>query len=231
MVTRFDWSQQRLEDRRLLELRYSEPHRAYHDINHPEIVYGYCQEIWQSYFGNQDPLAKFPAEFFQTACAWHDAIYVVGSKTNEEDSAALYERSSTARFQNPYAQRAVIDAIRASGDHWASKNAQLNNAIKVFLDADIFELSADWELFNHNSNMVMKEFCSKFTPQEVLEGRKKWFESLRDKTRIYWICTDRDDLARENIERGIKHCESTLKTLERKAKNAIIAKTVDQRDF
>jgi predicted metal-dependent HD superfamily phosphohydrolase len=200
----FSWSNQKFEDQRLLALRYSEPHRYYHNSEHAYNVYQYCMQINSEY--DNDALSSFQIQFYKSCASWHDAVYNVGSKTNEIDSVELFLTSSTVnKLINPQIE-SISETILATFNHWDANNEHLGFMQKIFLDADIYELSAHWDIFQLNASNILKEFSTIYSPEEVLLGRKKWYESLLEKERVFWICENRDNLARKNLERGIKHC-------------------------
>lgn len=203
------WDNHPQIDRRLLEIQYSEPHRDYHNIDHPQLVFNYCVELHQS-------LAWKPSEydtmFYADVAAWHDAVYQIGSKTNELDSSEMWRSSRRAeRLTQEYVDD-VASTINASASHCARCNGALTFNQKVFLDADLYELSGPWPVFQQNTNRVFNEFVTKFKRVDVCEGRLKWYESMLDTKQIYWLATHLEEKARENIQRAIEEMQCELST-------------------
>lgn len=206
------------EDRRLLDILYNQPQRRYHNAPHPAHVLAYCNRIRWLYKPAIDQLPKptnplngMELGFFLTqVTAWHDAIYDIGATDNEFRSAELFASSVTAQALPQHVRDDVIAAIRASANHWMAINEVLPWHVLVFLDADIYELSTHYEIFHQNALNILAEYSSKFPMEECIAGREKWYRSLLEKESIYWICKERDDLVRRNIERALKevcHCK------------------------
>ncbi|MNK44961.1 hypothetical protein D3C87_637050 [compost metagenome] len=204
------------EDRRLLDLLYNQSHRKYHNAPHPAHVRAYCERIRFLYANLLDKLPGSKAFngiglglFYDQVSAWHDAIYEIGKTDNEELSAQLFASSATAEALPQQIATDVAAAIRASANHWNPINEALPTHVKVFLDADLFELSTHYEIFHQNALNILAEYSSKFSYEECVKGREDWYRSILAKDRIFWICRDRDDLVRTNIKRALKevcHC-------------------------
>jgi predicted metal-dependent HD superfamily phosphohydrolase len=192
------------EDRRLLEILYSQPHRKYHNLSHITHVLKYCRIVQDSYTVN-----VFDYYFYTLASAFHDAYYDIGSKDNEKRSADLWRRSVTAQSRKEFVEP-VAEVIEASANHWNPANENLSEQAKVFLDADIYELASEWELFQHNTENVIAEFRSRFSETEILKGRIAWMDHLLSGGRIYWLARDRDTAARENLKRSRDILQSRL---------------------
>lgn len=199
------------EDRRLLDILYNEAHRKYHNRPHPGHVRAYCERIRFLYANVLDKMPGSKAFngiglslFYDQVTAWHDAYYTIGRSDNEERSAVLFASSATADALPQQIATDVTAGIRASADHWNPLNDALPTHIKVFLDADLFELSTHYEVFHQNALNILDEYASHFPYEECVKGRETWYRSVLEKDRIFWICKDRDDLVRANIERALK---------------------------
>ena len=191
------------EDRRHLNILYSQAHRAYHGLPHPSHVFEYMYVIKSKYSNLPDFM--FADKIFPTfITAWHDAYYDVGAKDNEVRSAQLWASSVTAAQYKQELVYEIYAGIEASANHWDPANEALSARIQVFLDADIYALGSHYDVFAHDGRNVIKEFSTHFDRDEVIAGRKAWYESILAKERIYWICRDREDQVRRNMERGLK---------------------------
>lgn len=199
------------DDRRYLSVMYGEAHRKYHNAPHTGHVFGYINLIRKRYY---DALRDTTVRdlFNVLVSAWHDIIYTIGAKDNEAQSALAFRNSSTAGGLPLDLVNDVCLAIQASADHCNSINDMMGSHIKVFLDADLYELSGPYEIFHHNALNILAEYNTKYSMEECLAGREAWYRSMLEKERIFWICTDRDDLVRANVERGLKEickCKSS----------------------
>lgn len=192
-------------DQRQLEILYSQHHRDYHGIKHPEYVYYYSQELWEQYAKNTTNVD--PTMFFADAASWHDSIYDIGAKDNEARSARAWRESRRAELQHEDYVREVADVIEGSANHWAASNEALPLKSKIFLDADLYELGASWEVFSDNTRRVVNEYTTRFALEEIIAGRLAWYRNVMEYPRIYWVATHLERKARLNIERAIKEME------------------------
>lgn len=207
------WSKFPTVDQRLLELLYDN-NRVYHDAQHAALVYAYSKELYWDYltkiphFDSSDIFEAKQSdtfdEFFLQAAAWHDAMYDVSRTDNEEVSAQYFASSRSAEALYEWVVEDVTAAIRASANHWAEENDALPDHAKIFLDADLYELAAPWEVFEQNTLNVIAEYTRAFPIEEVLAGRKKWLKKVLELPKIYWYASHLDAPARKNIERALR---------------------------
>ena len=129
-----------------LTQRYSEPHRAYHALQHLEECF--------AWYESARSLARAPGEV-AFALFYHDAIYDTRAKDNEERSAEL-----AAAVLEEYcgAGRALVgsitglilatlhDAIPASGD------------MRVLVDIDLSILGAPADRFDEYERQIRFEY-------------------------------------------------------------------------
>ena len=74
-----------------LFVMWSEPHRVYHDLNHLKKVL----ELVENWKKIHPGWSQEQHEKMVLAAVFHDAVYNIHSKTNEEDSAELYKKMCT----------------------------------------------------------------------------------------------------------------------------------------
>lgn len=173
----------------LLELtrRYNEPHRAYHNIEHI---------AWMLDTGRDLALSEE-----QVLAIWfHDAVYEIGSATNEEDSAALaaqllgdegYPEEGIARIE-----RMVLDT---------KAHQPTIEPAGLVVDLDMAPLSIEWDAFRANTEKIYREYAS-YPRERIDSGRRQFFVELLARDRIFstdWGAT-RESAARANIERGLQ---------------------------
>lgn len=199
------WEKFPLEDRRLLEIKYAEKHRVYHNRPHPCYVYEYSLELWNRYGNNRDC-----NKFFQHTAAYHDFYYDVKAKDNEARSAQAYLASQVARERVEEFQQRVATTIIASSDHCALEHADLPLESRIFLDADLYELGSPYDLFAHNTQCIIDEFRSEYSDMVIFKGRLDWYRAMLYSPQIFWVATDREAKARENIRRGIEEMEKLI---------------------
>lgn len=94
-----------------LEKAYQEPHRFYHNTDHILDILNLIEE------NCEDPMNK---HMLVAAAIYHDAVYDIKSKTNEEDSAVLFAEHTKHVPANGKWIAEVIKIIQATSDHNAT---------------------------------------------------------------------------------------------------------------
>ncbi len=123
--------------------RYREPHRSYHGIGHLEHILEACREITNFF-----DMPAWDRIKLHLAAFYHDAVYVVGDKMNEENSALLYADSGF-----PFPDE-ICAAIRGTDNH---RNPQSFMAACLF-DADLAGLGSTMTIYYRNRDKVFDEF-------------------------------------------------------------------------
>ncbi|GJL94525.1 MAG: metal-dependent hydrolase [Hyphococcus sp.] len=185
------------EKLKALRGRYAEPGRYYHNWQHIEQLLASFEEVSERVHRPEGVLF---------AIYYHDAIYDVASKTNEEDSAEL--------FKNEW--NSSIDSDDLEFSHsliLATKKHRIDEALTAqdkvdcayFLDLDMSVLGmGESEYFNYAKN-IRKEY-SVFSDEMYNLGRAKLLTDFLAQERIY--LTDYfhrlyEINARENIQKEI----------------------------
>jgi predicted metal-dependent HD superfamily phosphohydrolase len=154
-----------------LETLYLQKNRAYHNLNH-------LSELYQHLLG-----AKHLVEDWHTlvfAIFYHDAIYNVHSKNNEEKSAALAQKHLTQINYPLHKIQLCQQHILATKTHFNAKNNDTN----LFTDADLAILGQSEPLYNTYTSQIRKEYD--VYPNLIYNmGRKKVLKSFLDMPRIY----------------------------------------------
>ena len=153
-----------------LDTLYSEATRFYHDKTHVAE----CLTNFQHY-RNQ---AVHPAEI-EVAIWYHDAIYDTKAPDNEEQSAALAERSlSKAKVANASITR-IVEMILATKTHEVSSPDS-----ELMVDIDLGILGTPAEVFEHYDQNIRKEYH--WVPRELYgPGRIKVLQSFLDRDVIF----------------------------------------------
>jgi len=142
--------------------KYNEPHRFYHDFRHIEKLFKKLDK--HPSFHNTTFYEK---QQLILAILFHDAVYNVGSKTNEIDSVEYFKLSIGNVLSEEFIS-GVCSCILETIHHQPSDTSPLIN--KILVDIDIEDLlSNDMDLLIKNQHLLYKEF-QKFTPDEFYTG-------------------------------------------------------------
>jgi predicted metal-dependent HD superfamily phosphohydrolase len=177
-----------------LQARYSEPHRAYHTLQHLSECF--------SLFNDTRPFMKRPG-VVAIALFYHDAIYDTHRSDNEEQSADLAERTLNeyCRLDNEinHLIRVAIMATKhnvvpASGDD------------EILVDIDLSILGANTGRFDEYERQVRKEY--EWVPEaDFCAGRGKILREFLGRPAIYSTGPFRgrfEQSARHNLERSLR---------------------------
>lgn len=177
---------------RLIEL-YSEPHRAYHNLNH--IV------------SMLDERARINDQQIDVALAiwFHDAIYDPRAKDNEERSAMLAEEAIAKMGLAPELGKQVRGLIMAT-KHTGPPS---DEPAKLIVDLDLMILGAPEDEFDRYEMAIRKEYDG--APEEDFrEARARILKSFLDRPTIFF--TQRfqnayEAAARRNLARSIERLQ------------------------
>lgn len=176
-----------------IEQAYSGKKRFYHTLSHLENLLNHLTVY-------KEQLNDYDAVLF--AVFYHDAVYNVMKKDNEEKSAELAEKNMNAIG----VQSASIDRCRkmilATKSHQQNADYDTN----FFTDADLSVLGQDWEFYSEYCQQVRKEH-SIFPDLIYNPGRKKAMMHFLKMERIYKteaFFEKYEVNAKRNIEREIE---------------------------
>lgn len=135
------------------------------------------------------------------AVFYHDIVYAVTKKDNEEESALLAEKRLT-ELQVPAAQiEKCAKQIIATKSHHFSDDPDTN----LFTDADLSILGMEWPLYDAYYKQVRQEYA--LYPDLVYKpGRKKVLHHFLEMERIFKTAVFYDKFevsARENLRREL----------------------------
>lgn len=143
------------------------------------------------------------------AATWHDAIYIPGSKVNEEASAnALsYEWKRLNISASPEILAEAVRLIRNTTVEIHCRTHEFlscNSNDGILLDADLLSLSDPYPKFLENQYNIIKENNGDPTNKEHKKQCSDFLQNLVIRPYIY--CTERfrkehEQAARENIKR------------------------------
>ncbi|HEY4514613.1 MAG TPA: N-methyl-D-aspartate receptor NMDAR2C subunit [Candidatus Paceibacterota bacterium] len=177
-----------------LALRYSEPHRAYHTLEH----IGHCLDEFEQI----RHLATNP-DAVELALWYHDAIYDTKAKDSEERSAVLaLEMARDASLPDNFGQ-SVANLILATkhSDSPTDPDAQL------LVDIDLSILGRSEKKFDEYELQVRREY--EWVPKNAfVTGRSAILKSFLDRPTIYstqFFRNKYEAQARRNITRSLAH--------------------------
>ncbi len=160
--------------------------RHYHDLTHID----YCLEHAKSIsVGPRGILALF----------YHDVVYDVTSKTNEEDSAAWFEDdASLLGFEAEGVE--VVKAIILATKH---KEEPRDAETAWVVDIDMSGLAASYSKFLDNDAKIRKEYAC-YDDATWKAGRTGFMQGLLAKDKIFYAGLFWEPGARQNIARWLK---------------------------
>jgi predicted metal-dependent HD superfamily phosphohydrolase len=157
-------------------------HRHYHTWEHAISVGSMASTLAKSNGLSEDTMNDL-----WTAGIWHDAVYVIGSKTNEEDSAAAMQNNTDGNTDH------IADWIRHTTieDHLSDEPVSLELA--CLLDADLASLALDYKIFlKCQLNICIEQGCYlvdqakfllKFLEKKQIFRTKMFHETLEETAR------------------------------------------------
>lgn len=176
--------------------RYSEPHRAYHNVGHLVELF----EDWDQYKEGLRSKRRVALAIF-----FHDAVYDAGRRDNEERSAVLALTELNKLGLNMQARKHIADLIRMTASHKVPKT---DKDAALMLDLDTKVLGADPADYDRYTAAIEKEYSPAFSPLSFARGRLAMFvlPTLR-RPRLFEAQEFEDqyaEKARANLEREKK---------------------------
>lgn len=172
--------------------RYSEPHRAYHTLEHV----AHCLD-------ELDAIRSFVSDFdaMELALWYHDAIYDPRAKDNEERSAALAVNMVRNASLPDELGQSVTKFIMATKHSVVSADGDA-----LFLvDIDLSILGQAKDRFDEYERQIRKEY-EWMSEDAFIAGRSAILKSFLDRSNIYATQFFRDKYemqARKNIARSL----------------------------
>jgi len=172
--------------------RYTEPHRAYHTLEHIEYCLGEFEQVRHLV---TDPDA------IELAIWYHDAIYDTKSKDKEERSASLARGVVRNALLPDSFGKSVANLIMAT------KHSQsfTDPDVQILVDIDLSILGQSEEKFDEYERQVRKEY--EWVPKDAfVAGRSAILKSILDRPTIYstqFFRNKYEAQARRNIARSL----------------------------
>ena len=171
-----------------IELSHSNKNRYYHTLSHLENIYTELNIFQLSHI----------VEF---AIFYHDIIYNIQKKDNEEKSAILAVKRLTELGLSDTSINKIYQLILETKNH---QSTSLENSL--FLDADLSILGSKVEIYKKYIENIRKEYDI-YSDKEYKSGRKKIIKEFLTKNRIYisnYFYTLYEEQARKNLEDELK---------------------------
>lgn len=172
-----------------IEKKHSEKDRYYHNLEHLQNMFSELESV-------KNKISNFNILSFSVF--YHDVIYDVSSKSNEEKSAEY----AKIRLQKLDVDKETIDEIfkqiTATKAHQRSENQDTN----YLLDADLSILGKDVETYLDYTKKIRKEY-SIYPDFLYKPGRKKVLQHFLELENIFktdYFQKKYENQARENIE-------------------------------
>ncbi|HZY81719.1 MAG TPA: hypothetical protein VFE50_19485 [Cyclobacteriaceae bacterium] len=172
---------------------YSERSRHYHNLDHLTNMLGQLESC-RALIGHWDCIVF--------ALVYHDFVYSVTSKDNEEKSAVESRKNLKALNVPPEKIDLVDNLILATKTHVPDTN----NDVNLFTDADLSILGTTGELYKKYSQQVRKEY-SIYPDILYNPGRKKVLKHFLEMPVIFKTDFFRDKFeapARRNLENELR---------------------------
>lgn len=176
-----------------IDKAYCASSRKYHNMHHLEAMYGHLVEV-------KEFIQDWPSIMY--ALIFHDVVYNVLKKDNEEKSAA-YARHFLEQIPN-----ISIDAIELVNNCIVATKAHHYNAnmdINFLLDADLSILGAQWPEYEKYYHRIRQEY--KYYPDFLYNpGRIKVLEHFVNMDQIYktdYFKNRMEVRAKENLKREL----------------------------
>lgn len=186
---------------------YRQPHRKYHNLGHVADLLRRLDATQENAHlpGNTTRWVRRPA--VELAIWFHDAIYEVGSRRNEDQSKHLAEAFLNTADVTYTGLReevlAAIDATKHDGRAEATREAML------MVDLDLAGFADPWPEFEASNRRIREEFA-RYSDEEYRWGRIKFLSGLMTRP-IFNILIELEEPAKVNIARHMRDLISGAK--------------------
>lgn len=171
-----------------LPIRWSEPTRHYHNVNHLIDIIADIQEHRDFKY-----LSTFEKQALLLAAFFHDVIYDPKREDNEDQSIKYFLSSYTGK--SPAMSKTVCELIETT----KHRKRPLNKLKKIFWESDNAKFSGSYENFLKNEKLIRKEYS--FVPAE--QYKEKRIEILQNSMGLFGVKAD------NNIKKLIEYIKKT----------------------
>lgn len=185
-----------IETFRLLKRRYSEPHRAYHNLAHIESCLDEFDEVMN--------LFPYP-EIVEYAIWFHDVVYDTKAKDNEGKSIELaIEIAKKSKLLE--SDMITVSSLILATTHCLTPKNLMQETI---IDVDLSILGKPIEIFRKYNDGIRQEYS--WVPEtQYVNGRTKILRSFLERKNIYYTRYFRqkyEKQARTNLETTLKQLD------------------------
>ena len=190
---------------------YGQEHRLYHNLDHIGEMLKHV------------PHEHPEVEIMLDAILFHDIVYSPKPEAkglNEALSAAEYILYNTKllAFDNPFGSNGdgsveyeikVIGAIIATAHHLEDQ-MYLTDVAKWVLDLDLSTFALPWDEYLVWKDKIEKEnalIWSHIEPKLVVKGRCTFLKKLLERQQLYYVKTEWEQQARDNITREVEEIQ------------------------
>lgn len=194
----------------ILKECYNQPHRLYHNLDHLREMLRWV------------PKDHPEVEIVIDAILFHDIVHASKPSpkgVNEALSVAEYiiYNTKTLAFDNPFSrdgegsleyEKRVISAITATAFHTEDQK-YLNEVSKLVLDLDLSTFALPWNEYLIWKDKIEQEnaiIWKDFAPENIKRGRGIFLQTLLKREKLYYIKTEWEQQARDNINKDIEYC-------------------------
>lgn len=194
----------------ILKACYEQPHRLYHNLDHLREMLRWV------------PRDHPEVEIVIDAILFHDIVHTPTPSpkgVNEALSVAEYiiYNTKTLAFDNPFSQdgegsleyeKRVISAITATAFHTEDQR-YLSDISKLVLDLDLATFALPWDEYRIWNDKVESEnaiIWKDVSPDIIKQGRCMFLQTLLARKSLYYIKTEWEQQARNNINKDIEYC-------------------------
>lgn len=144
----------------VLTEQYNQPHRHYHTLEHIAYMFNTAKTFGITLTEDQ-----------KAAIWWHDAVYIAGSPTNEEESIVLMDATADMSYSSFIN---VSHMIRDTHDHVPKTTESA-----IVCDLDMFILAGSFSEYYRYTQQVRSEF-SMIERSVFRDNRIKFLEYLKE---------------------------------------------------
>ena len=179
-----------------LKVRYSEAGRHYHTWEHVLELLGHFGVVHEE-IGWDNPREVYLAMLF------HDAIYDIGRRDNEAQSASLARRViETVLVEQGIDTDMVSRLIVLTAGHGQHHADALDGDAAYFVDCDMAILGSEPERFLEYERQILSEYSPTYTPEQFKRGRTSFLKGVAARPTIFvssFFQTKFEAIARHNI--------------------------------
>ncbi len=183
-----------------LKVRYSETGRHYHTWEHVLELLGHFGVVDEE-IGWENPREVYLAMLF------HDAIYDIGRRDNEAQSASLARRvMETTLVGQGIDTDMVSRLILLTRGHGQDHADALDGDAAYFVDCDMAILGSDPKRFWEYERQILREYSPTYTPEQFKRGRTSFLKGVAARPTIFvssFFQTKFEAIARHNIAQAL----------------------------